>query len=109
MNTMYINPIENKQDDIILDYNHIQTRLARLGNKYVGGFPMMTLADTRRLNTVGGQNVGDSHRQEGWVQTGAGPSQRAGSLATDLGNDEREEREKDNIPLGASSLQLMVD
>jgi hypothetical protein len=106
MNTMYINPIESRRDNIILDYNRVRTRLAKLGEEYISDFPVMKLADTQRLSTVSGRSVGDSHRQEGWAQTGAGPSQRLSVSAVDRVDDGVEELE---TPLGESLFAHLVD
>jgi hypothetical protein len=106
MNTMYIDPIESRRDSIILDYNRVWARLAKLGEEYVGDFPVMKLADTRWLSTVGGRNVGDSHRQEGWAQTGAGPSQRLSVRVVERSDDDGVK--ESNAPLG-ESLHYPVD
>jgi hypothetical protein len=67
----------------------------------------MKLGDTRRLSTVGGRNVGDSHRQEGWAQTGAGPSQRWSTPGENLSDHDGEEQPAD--PLGESPIRHLAD
>jgi hypothetical protein len=104
---MYIDPIKGRQDSIILDYNRVRTRLAKLGDEYVSNFPVMKLADTRRLSTVSGRNVGDSHHQEGWAQTGAGPSQRLSRHGDDDSDHGGEEELA--TTLGKSLVSPLVD
>jgi hypothetical protein len=107
MNMMYINPIKSQCNEIILDYNHVWTRLAKLGEEYVGNFPVMKLADTRRLSMMSGWSIGDSHHQEGWAQTGVGLLQRLSVHTMDQSEDDGVE--ESNAPLGDSLFGRLVD